>query len=270
MCGVFAIATATPGAAPRATDPRTLAALDSLAPRGPDGRGFHRDPAGCAALGHTRLAVVELSPAGAQPMRFADEGLVIAFNGEIYNAPELRDQLRRAGAAFRSSSDTEVLLRACARWGVRSTLDRLRGMFAFALWNERTRELVAAVDHVGMKPLVYREHSSRTDRRRAHAGVSLASDLDALRTLHPDDPWTLDADALAETLCVGAIASPSTVWREAKRVPPGCLLRWSARHGSRIERWWTRALLCEARAARRGGGTAVSLGRRLGQRRRSG
>src|SRR5690606_21241593 len=120
-----------------------------LAHRGPDGEGVFVD--GGFGMAHRRLAVIELGPAGAQPMASHDGRHVIAFNGEIYNHRELRDEL--PDIEWRGGSDTETLLEAIARWGVPATLGRIAGMFAFALWDRQTGELVLARDRLGEKPL---------------------------------------------------------------------------------------------------------------------
>jgi len=124
--------------------------------RGPDSEGYFASED--VALGHCRLAILDLSELGAQPMTSEDGRFTITFNGEIFNYVELRREL---GGPFRSGSDTEVLLRACAEWGVEKTLARSIGMFAFALWDSVERELTLARDRVGEKPLVYFHQANR-------------------------------------------------------------------------------------------------------------
>src|SRR5215207_4302472 len=142
----------------------------TLAHRGPDGTGrySHRAGDGEVHLGHRRLSIIDLSETGAQPM--VADGLALSYNGELYNAPELRAELEAAGVRFRGTSDTEVLLQAWRRWGT-GCLPRLRGMFAFAVFDERTGELVLVRDQLGIKPLFL--------VRRA-GGVVFASELKAL------------------------------------------------------------------------------------------
>ena len=228
MCGLFAIASGDAEGVPLSDDGRVARALNRLRRRGPDGEGVWRSSRGEALLGHTRLVIVDLSDAGAQPMRDADRGLVLSYNGEIYNAPELRDELVRAGERFDSVCDTEVLLRGIGAWGVRSALERVRGMFAFVLWDEREKQLHAAVDHAGIKPLVWCARGGR---------IALASDLDALRSADGGS-FEMDGDALADVLCRGHVAAPRTVWRGVSRLRPGTLLRWDAARGARVETWW--------------------------------
>ncbi len=139
-----------PGAAP---DRAALERMHrALAHRGPDGDGVWLD--GHVGLVHRRLAIIDLSELGAQPMR--EDGLVVAFNGCIYNHHELRGELERLGHAFRSTSDTEVILRGWVEWG-EGVLDRLKGMFAFALVEERTGRTVLVRDRLGIKPLYLAE-----------------------------------------------------------------------------------------------------------------
>src|SRR5215203_159209 len=155
------------GAAP---DRRALERMHAaLAPRGPDGEGHWLD--GGAGLVHRRLAIIDLSELGAQPMRDAALGLVVVFNGCIYNHRELRRELERAGHAFFSDSDTEVLLKGWAEWG-EGMLDRLAGMFAFCLVEHASGRAVLARDRLGVKPLYLQELPG--------GGLRLASSLPAL------------------------------------------------------------------------------------------
>src|SRR5262245_56367683 len=124
---------------------------DVIAHRGPDGEGFHLD--GPVGLGHRRLAIIDRA-GGAQPIASADGALWIIYNGEVYNSRELRAELEALGHTFRTDSDTEVVLAAYDAWDVRA-LPRLRGMFAFAIWDGRRKRLLLARDRVGIKPLVY-------------------------------------------------------------------------------------------------------------------
>ncbi|MBI1942439.1 MAG: asparagine synthase (glutamine-hydrolyzing) [Betaproteobacteria bacterium] len=134
--------------------------LDTLSHRGPDGRGVRSFDDGRVRLGHRRLAIIDLSAAAAQPMASADASLWLTFNGEIYNFRELREQLTRRGRHFRTQSDSEVLLGAYEEWGERC-VERLRGIFAFGIWNARARSLFLARDHFGVKPLYYARYGAR-------------------------------------------------------------------------------------------------------------
>ncbi len=123
--------------------------------RGPDDAGEWADPDAGIALGHRRLSIVDLSPRGRQPMVSAGGALVIAYNGEIYNFPELRAELEAEGVSFRGGSDTEVLLEACAAWGIERALGRCIGMFAIALWDRTSHRLHLVRDRLGVKPLYW-------------------------------------------------------------------------------------------------------------------
>jgi len=123
---------------------------DAVAHRGPDGEGFWTE--GNIGFAHRRLAIIDLSPAGHQPMLSADHRYVLSYNGEIYNFRELRAELEAAGYWFRSKTDSEVLLYALAEWGTKA-FDRLNGMFALAFWDRKTRQLLLARDRYGIKPL---------------------------------------------------------------------------------------------------------------------
>src|SRR5215831_2333514 len=166
---------------------RTAAAMaEPLRHRGPDGSGVWTDPAAGVALAHRRLAVLDLSTAGHQPMKSSCGRLVLTYNGEIYNHAELRDELCAAGRTFRGHSDTEVLVEACAAWGVEATLRRLTGMFAFAAWDRATRTLTLARDRVGIKPLFWGRFGEL---------FLFASELKGLR-VHPGWEPEIDSESL--------------------------------------------------------------------------
>ena len=157
MCGIAGIVQNHPGTGDSSAVIRGM--TEALRHRGPDGEGYAFLPQPGAApgqahiaLGHRRLAILDLSRAGAQPMRSRDGRFTIALNGEIFNYREMRAEL---GGPFHSGTDTEVLVEACAAWGVGKTLNRANGMFAFALWDSLEAELTLARDRCGEKPLVY-------------------------------------------------------------------------------------------------------------------
>lgn len=184
----------------------------SLAHRGPDGEGFFSTPE--ISFGHRRLAIIDL-PGGRQPMTSADGRCTIIFNGEIYNFRDLRRDLEAAGAQFRTRSDTEVLVEAWARWGA-ATLERLRGMFAFAVWNHGERSLTLVRDRLGVKPLYYARMGDR---------LLFASEIKALLR-HPDVPRRLNAAAVEDYLTYLYIPPPHTIFAGIEELPPAHWLRW--------------------------------------------
>lgn len=192
---------------------RTLAAMtDAVRHRGPDDAGHWLDPDAGIALGHRRLSILDLSPAGHQPMVSASGRYVIVYNGEIYNHHDLRAELEHVGAApdWRGHSDTEILLAAIAQWGVKPTLERLNSMFAFALWDQQARTLTLARDRMGEKPLYY----------GISGGVFLfGSEMKALK-VHPAFRGEVDRDALTLYLRHNYIPAPHSIWRGIRKLPP--------------------------------------------------
>lgn len=186
--------------------------------RGPDAGGAWSDGETGIALGHRRLSIIDLSAAGAQPMISASGRYVIAYNGEIYGSGPLRDELAAGGYPFAGHSDTEVLLAAIERWGLAQALERVNGMFAFAVWDRQKRELSLARDRVGKKPLYY-----------GWCGNSFlfASELKALRA-HPDFEPAIDRDALAHLVRYGWISEPLSIYRHARKLQPGTHLTVAA------------------------------------------
>jgi len=154
MCGIAGVLARAPLGPPEMVEDRLAAMVATIRHRGPDGMGVWSD--GTVGLGHARLAIIDLSPAAAQPMSDADGAVRLVHNGEIYNFPELREELIARGHSFRSRSDTEVIVEGYRAWGER-VVERLRGMFAFALWDARARRLLLARDRLGQKPLYYRQ-----------------------------------------------------------------------------------------------------------------
>jgi asparagine synthase (glutamine-hydrolysing) len=185
---------------------------EAIAHRGPDGHGVWIDEHGELALAHRRLAIIDLSEAGHQPMASACERYVLIYNGEIYNHLDLRQELERLGAAphWRGHSDTETLLAAVSRWGVEGALQRLNGMFAFALWDRRDRTLVLARDRMGEKPLYY-GHNNGT--------FFFGSELKSFRP-HPDWSPEIDRNALAQFLRHNYVPSPLSIYRNIGKLPP--------------------------------------------------
>lgn len=188
--------------------------MDAVRHRGPDDYGIWNDEG--AWLGHRRLAIIDLSPAGHQPMISACGRWVLVLNGEIYNFEELRRDLDAGGpVAWRGRSDTEVLLEIIARRGVAETLARARGMFAFAVWDRNSRTAYLARDPLGEKPLCYRAVGGE---------LAFASEVRALEASTPD--MALCPDALSLYFRYGYIPAPYAVFGEVKKLPPGSLLTW--------------------------------------------
>jgi asparagine synthase (glutamine-hydrolysing) len=190
----------------------------SLRHRGPDDSGLWVDPAAGVVFAHRRLAILDLSPAGHQPMTSGCQRYVIAFNGEIYNFLELRHELEKEGQRFHGTSDTEVLVDACAMWGVDHTLSRLNGMFSFALWDKRERSLTLVRDRMGKKPLYYGWSRNR---------FLFGSELKALCSL-PGFARELDRSSLALFLRFGYIPAPHSIYQDTYKLPAGHFLKVSA------------------------------------------
>jgi len=210
--------------------------LFRLTHRGPDGEGEW-----CSEgiwLGHRRLAVLDLTPEGQQPMLSTSQCYVLTYNGEVYNYLELRGELERSGVKFRGTSDTEVVLAACEFWGVETAVSRFEGMFSFSLYDIRERILWLARDPLGIKPLYYATRDNE---------FAFASELQALQPL----PWlddSIDPSALYAYFRYLCVPAPATILRGVKKLPSGSLLRRD-HEGIRIICYWDAE--ARARAARK-------------------
>ena len=255
MCGIIGHV----GVRARALEARVRAAGESMTHRGPDDSGLWADDH--AALGARRLAVLDLSPAGRMPMTSADGRHVLVFNGAIYNYVELRAELARE-VELRSSGDTEVILQGFRVWGWDRLLDRLDGMFAFALWDARERTLYAARDRMGEKPFFFARHDD---------GLSFASTLTALMQLRGGAP-VVDVRALDTYLTYQAVPAPLAMFEDTAQLAPAHELRFSPDMGElRISRYWDVHFAPKRRVTE---GDAVAsvdeiLRRSIGQRLRS-
>jgi asparagine synthase (glutamine-hydrolysing) len=189
-----------------------------IANRGPDDEGVWFDPATRVGLGHRRLAIVDLSPAGHQPMLSADGRFVLTFNGEIYNHAELRRELEARSAVpeggWRGHSDTEVLLQSIVTWGLQDALRRSAGMFAFGMWDQKERRLSLVRDRFGEKPLYY---------GWARGDFVFGSELKALRA-HPDFDNAIDRRALRLFAARTYVPAPLSIYERIFKLPPGCVL----------------------------------------------
>ncbi|MGR8921633.1 MAG: XrtA/PEP-CTERM system amidotransferase [Gammaproteobacteria bacterium] len=232
MCGIAGIVDLSgPGAIDRALLRRMT---DSLTHRGPDESGLHVD--GGVGLGHRRLSIIDLA-SGQQPMANDDGSCWLTYNGEVYNFRELRPELEQAGFVFRTGSDTEVILRAWEHWG-EDCVTRLRGMFAFAVWDERRQALFLARDRLGIKPLYYAWLPGNR--------LAFASELKALM-LVPDLDRALDERAVEEYFAYGYVPDPKSIFKSVAKLAPGHTLlagRGGARPSPR-EYWDTPFVLSD-------------------------
>ncbi len=207
MCGIAGAVGLTAEARP---DPmRVRAMCDRIAHRGPDGEGVWVSPSGRACLGHRRLSVIDLAT-GQQPMVEDDGRFGLVFNGEIYNYVELREAMAAGGESFRTTSDTEVLLRLLRREG-KACLDRLRGMFAFVAFDDTTGELIIARDRIGKKPLYWLVEDGI---------LYFASSLSALRA-STRRGWEVDPASLDRYLTLGYVPAPGTIFRDVGKLAAG-------------------------------------------------
>ena len=226
MCGfvgVYAFA-----ATPRDELEHVRRMRDAMIHRGPDDAGLWQDDARTVALGHRRLSILDLSEAGRQPMAGGDPRVQLVFNGEIYNHEALRGELAAAGHAFRSRCDAEAIVRGYEQLGA-GVVDRLDGMFAFALWDGRARgRLVLARDRLGKKPLHYVERGGR---------LLFASEIRALLA-HPDVSRDLDPIALDQYLTFGNVPAPRTLFAGIRKLPAASRLVCTP-SGVTLERYWS-------------------------------
>jgi asparagine synthase (glutamine-hydrolysing) len=200
--------------------------VHGIAHRGPDDRGLWSSPNGTCALGHARLSIVDLSPAGHQPMLDPNNGNAIVFNGEIYNFQSLRKDCEAAGDVFKSRSDTEVILALYRRHSI-GCLKFLRGMFALAIWDDQRQQLFLARDRVGKKPLNYAV---------TKAGLAFCSELHPLFR-HPGVDNGMDMEALELYLQLQFIPAPWTIYRGIRKLPPAHYAVFD-RNGLKIEPYW--------------------------------
>lgn len=247
MCGVAGLVSGSTGKSIDSLRSVCEAMTNALTHRGPDDHGQWTDAGHGVALGHRRLSIVDLSQAGHQPMVSADGRFVIAYNGEVYNHQESRRDLEALGVAFRGTSDTEVILEACAAWSVEKTLPKINGMFAIALWDRAEATLTLVRDRLGIKPLYWAKFGRL---------FLFGSELKALRA-HPG--WTprVRPDVVAAYMRHGYIPGPHTIYEGVHKLEPGTMLTLSTRLDSapRIQRYWDLSEIADrGRAARTEGG----------------
>jgi asparagine synthase (glutamine-hydrolysing) len=218
---------------PAGGDPEALAEAarrmaGALVHRGPDDAGDWVDGEAGLAFAFRRLAILDVSPAGHQPMVSTGGRFVLQFNGEIYNFRELRAELEGHGAAFRGGSDTEVILAALERWDVVDAIPRLWGMFACAIWDRQARALWLARDRLGKKPLYY---------ARASGTWLFGSELSSLRA-HPACPTDIDRGALVSLLRYGYVPAPTAILAGVRKLPPATLVRLAADGTEHASAYW--------------------------------
>ena len=230
MCGIAGIIKVNP-------EPQIKRMLDAVEHRGRDDEGswlsesidqYNRR----VCLGHRRLAIIDPSPAGHEPMLSHNGRYVLTFNGEIYNYRELREQLRALGHQFRTATDVEVLLAAIVEWGW-DAMDRLNGMFAFAVWDNQERTLTLARDHAGIKPLYYAFIPGNNDAPPAFVFGSEIKAILATRLLKPE----IDPEALHQFLTFLWAPDPNTLFKNIKTVPPAHLVHFQADE-IELHQWW--------------------------------
>ena len=231
MCGIAGIVGAGAGNREQA-----LASIQIMTRaqhhRGPDDEGFWAQPG--IALGHARLSILDLSPRGRQPMTSRDGRYTVVFNGEIFNYQDLRFRLEsESGPGRQTATDTEVLLEACAKWGLEQTVSQLAGMFAFALWDQLRAEITLVRDRFGEKPLVYAWDGQT---------LAFASELKALSQWHTH---RLDPDGVDAYLALGYVPAPLAIFRNCHKVEPGTWVRWKlptpgeSTRPLEYVRWWS-------------------------------
>ena len=222
MCGIVGVLQLTDAAA---EDINLTPMLDAIAHRGPDGQGQYAD--GPVLLGHRRLSIIDLSEAGAQPMPNEDGSVVLSFNGEIFNFPGLREELEAAGHRFRSRTDCEVLVHGYEEWGS-DVVERLDGMFAFAIWDHRRQILFIGRDRYGVKPLYW----------YARNGIFIfASEIKAILA-HPAVSREVCYPALNEYFSFQNIFSDLTLFDGVRLLPPGSFLTVGVDQPIHIEQYW--------------------------------
>ena len=227
MCGIAGLLIGGRDTEPKVSEPVLQAMSDRLIHRGPDGAGLWCSNARDIGLVHRRLAILDLSEAGTQPMHSLCGRFVIVFNGEIYNHLDMRMALERdqGPIAWRGHSDTETLLAGISHWGLCETLKRSYGMFALAVWDSERRTLSLARDRMGEKPVYV-----------AQLGKSwaFASELSALSAL-PEIPESIDLDAVASQISTGVVPDKSCILEGVTKVSPGTVLEISVTSGESSE-----------------------------------
>jgi len=229
MCGIAGLLDPALADARQALEAQARAMADAIAHRGPDGSGVWSDPAAGLALAHRRLAIVDLTPTGAQPMVSADERWVICYNGEVYNAAEMRRAPELAAVSWRGTSDTEVILESFARRGIDRTLADMNGMFALALWDREGRALHLMRDRMGIKPLFYGMQG---------AAVRFASELKSFFAAG-ERRFAIDPSSLTSFLRFGYVPAPWSILRGVSKLMPGEIVSFDAAGNETRRQYWS-------------------------------
>jgi len=248
MCGIAGLWSADPVAEETARS-WIEGMTAALRHRGPDGVGQFFDPKNGIGFGHRRLSIVDLSDAGRQPMWSKSGRFCIAYNGEVYNAPEIREELEQQGVrlAWSGHSDTEVALEAIEALGLENALQRFRGMFAFALWDSQTKNLFLVRDRLGIKPLLYAQ---------GPFGIAFTSELQALYQL-PPFRGRLDRSTVASFLQYGVVPGDQCILEGVRKVAPGTIVRFSSpRSGGAVSTFWSAQAVAAKGIEQPFGGTA--------------
>jgi asparagine synthase (glutamine-hydrolysing) len=228
MCGIAGFFDRSAGTGTMEAELLAGRMIDALGHRGPDDRGVWADAETGIALGHRRLSIIDLSPAGHQPMLSSAGRYGLTYNGEIFNWQDLRAELPPPPGGYRGHSDTEILLRGCEVWGLEETIRRLIGFFALGLWDRQTRRLTLVRDRLGIKPLYW---------GRFGETFLFGSELTALRA-HPICQTEIDRDALAAYLRTAYVPAPKSIYRNIFKLEPGTMLVIEADGEPAHHRYW--------------------------------
>lgn len=229
MCGIAGLWNPSLTGARQSIEDQARRMADAIAHRGPDGSGTWIDPSVGIALAHRRLAIVDLTPSGAQPMLSADGRWVISYNGEIYNAAEMRRAPELAHVAWRGTSDTEVIVESVSRRGLDRTIADMNGMFAIALWDRRELALHLIRDRLGIKPLFYSESDGI---------VQFASELKSFFAVGRDR-FDIDSASVASFLRFGYVPAPWSILRKVSKVLPGEIISFDVRGVKGRKVYWS-------------------------------
>lgn len=238
MCGIAGLIDLNRATSEDALRCAAIAMSDALRHRGPDGSGIYVDAVAGIAFGHRRLAIIDLSEHGHQPMFSADRRYVLTFNGEMYNFQEIRDELEEAGLAppWRGHSDTEVFLAAVSAWGLTAALARFVGMFAFALWDAQLRTLHLARDRFGEKPLYYGTFDNI---------FAFASELKALRRV-PGWRGEVDTRSIASFVRSRYVPTPHSIYSGVRKLDPGSIAEIDEDGCAKVSRYWSPVTVAES------------------------